>query len=61
MNYIGVDCHISSLDFAVVNERGTITKKAKVNTGVKDKILKKTSEVVAGPLVGRPNRLARQD
>jgi hypothetical protein len=23
MNYIGVDCHISSLDFAVVNEKGT--------------------------------------
>ena len=36
MNYIGVDCHISSLDFAVVNERGTTTKKAKVNTGVKE-------------------------
>lgn len=36
MNYIGVDCHISSLDFAVVNERGTTTKRAKVNTGVKE-------------------------
>ena len=36
MNYIGIDCHISSLDFAVVNERGTITKRAKVNTGVKE-------------------------
>jgi transposase len=36
MNYIGVDCHISTLDFAVVNEKGTITKKAKVNTGVKE-------------------------
>jgi hypothetical protein len=36
MNYIGVDCHISSLDFAVVNERGTTTKQAKVNTGVKE-------------------------
>jgi transposase len=36
MNYIGVDCHISSLDFAVVNERGTITQKAEVNTGVKE-------------------------
>jgi len=36
MNYIGVDCHISSLDFAVVNERGTVTQKAKVNTGVKE-------------------------
>jgi len=36
MNYIGVDCHISSLDFAVVNERGTTTQKAKVNTVVKE-------------------------
>lgn len=36
MNYIGVDCHISSLDFAVVNEKGTITQKATVNTGVKE-------------------------
>ena len=36
MNYIGVDCHISTLEFAVVNERGTITRKAKVNTGVKE-------------------------
>ena len=36
MNYIGVDCHISSLDFAVVNERATTTKRAKVDTGVKE-------------------------
>ena len=36
MHYIGVDCHISTLEFAVVNERGTITQKAKVNTGVKE-------------------------
>jgi len=36
MNYIGVDCHISSLDLAVVNEKGNTTKKAKVNTGVKE-------------------------
>ena len=36
MNYIGVDCHISSLDFAVVNEKGTTTKRTKVNTGVKE-------------------------
>jgi transposase len=36
MNYIGIDCHISSLDFAVVNEKGTVTKRAKVNTGVKE-------------------------
>ena len=33
MNYIGVDCHISSLDFAVANEKGTVTQRAKVNTG----------------------------
>jgi transposase len=38
MNYIGVDCHISSLDFAVVNERGTTTRKEKVPTGVKELI-----------------------
>ena len=36
MNYIGVDCHISTLEFAVANERGTITRKATVNTGVKE-------------------------
>jgi hypothetical protein len=36
MNYIGVDCHISTLEFTVVNERGNITQKAKVNTGVKE-------------------------
>jgi hypothetical protein len=36
MNYIGIDCHISSLDFAVVNEKGTVTKRAKMNTGVKE-------------------------
>lgn len=36
MNYIGIDCHISSLDFAVVNEKGTITQRARVNTGVKE-------------------------
>ena len=35
MNYIGCDCHISSLDFAVVNERGKTTKKQRVDTGVK--------------------------
>jgi hypothetical protein len=36
MNYIGVDCHILSLSFAVINERGTVTQKAKVSTGVKE-------------------------
>ena len=36
MNIIGVDCHIRSLDFAVVNDKGTPTQKAKVNTGVRE-------------------------
>jgi len=36
MNYIGVDCHISTLDFAVVDGKGIIKKKACVNTGVKE-------------------------
>ena len=36
MNYIGVDCHISTLEFAVVNETGRVTKKARVNTGIKE-------------------------
>ncbi len=42
MNYIGVDCHITSLDFAVVNEKGHTTRRAKVETSVKEfmKILK---------------------
>ena len=35
MNYIGVDCHISTLDFAVVSERGTVKNKARVRTSVK--------------------------
>ena len=35
MKYIGCDCHISTLDCAVVNERGQETKKQRVNTGVK--------------------------
>jgi transposase len=35
MNYIGVDCHISTLDFAVVNERGKLKDKACVNTSIK--------------------------
>jgi transposase len=36
MNYIGVDCHISTLDFAVVDGRGAIKKQACVNTGAKE-------------------------
>jgi hypothetical protein len=30
MNYIGVDCHISALDFAVVTKTGRIKNKARV-------------------------------
>ena len=36
MNYIGVDCHITSLDFAVVNEKGHTTRRAKVETSIKE-------------------------
>jgi hypothetical protein len=36
MNYIGVDCHISTLDFAVVDGKRLIKKKACANTGVKE-------------------------
>ena len=35
MNYIGIDCHISTLDFAVVDEKGKIKKRACVATSVK--------------------------
>ena len=35
MNYIGVDCHISTLDFAVVSERGIVKNKGSVKTSVK--------------------------
>ncbi len=33
MNYNGVDCHIATMDFAVVNEKGQVSKKVHVNTG----------------------------
>ena len=36
MNYIGCDCHISTLDCAVVNVRGQETKKQRLNTGVRE-------------------------
>lgn len=38
MNYIAMDCHISTLEFAVVNESGRITQEKRVNTGVKELI-----------------------
>jgi hypothetical protein len=36
MNYIGVDCHISILDFAVVTKTGRVKNKARVKTSVKE-------------------------
>lgn len=35
MNYIAMDTHIASLDFAVVNERGELKKRAKISTSAK--------------------------
>jgi hypothetical protein len=34
MHYIGMDCHISTLDFAVVNETGRLIKTGSVATSV---------------------------
>jgi transposase len=34
MHYIGMDCHISTLDFAVVNDAGRLVKSGSVNTSV---------------------------
>ena len=34
MHYIGMDCHISNLDFAVVNDAGRLVKSASVDTSV---------------------------
>ena len=36
MNYIGIDCHIATMDFAVVNEVGIVSKKGKVKTGERE-------------------------
>jgi len=36
MNYIGVDCHISTLDFAVVTETGRVKNKTRVKTSAKE-------------------------
>lgn len=35
MNYIGMDCHITTIDFAVVNESGRQTKTQRISTSVK--------------------------
>jgi len=34
MQYIGMDCHITTLDFAVVNDAGRLVKSYNVATGV---------------------------
>jgi transposase len=34
MNYIGMDCHITTLDFAVVNEAGNMIKSDSVSTSI---------------------------
>ncbi len=34
MNYIGMDCHISSLDFEVVNDAGRLVKVGRVADSV---------------------------
>ena len=34
MNYIGMDCHISTLEFAVVNETGRLVKASRIATSV---------------------------
>jgi transposase len=36
MNYIGMDCHITTLDFAVVNDAGRLVKSGNVDTSVKN-------------------------
>jgi len=35
MHYMGMDCHTTTLDFAVVNEAGRLVKADRVATGVK--------------------------
>jgi hypothetical protein len=35
MHYIGMDCHITTLNFAVVNDVGRLVKSCKVATSVK--------------------------
>jgi transposase len=36
MHYIGMDCHITTLDFAVVNEAGRLVKAKRIPTSVND-------------------------
>ena len=36
MHYIWIDCHITTLDFAVVNDAGRLVKSCKVATSAKN-------------------------
>jgi transposase len=36
MHYIGIDCHISTLDFAVINDAGRLVKTGNVSTSVEN-------------------------
>jgi hypothetical protein len=36
MYYVGTDCHVTTLDFAVVNDAGRLVKSCKVATRVKN-------------------------
>jgi hypothetical protein len=36
MHYVGMDCHITTLGFAVVNDAGRPVKSCKVNTRAKN-------------------------
>ena len=38
MHYIGMDCHITSLDFAMVNDAGRLIKANRVSTSVNNLI-----------------------
>jgi len=36
MHYVGMDCHITTLDFAVVDDAGRLVKSCKVDTSAKN-------------------------
>ena len=36
MHYIGMDCHITTLDFAVVNDAGRLLKSCSIAISFKD-------------------------
>jgi len=48
MQYIGMDCHITTLDFAVVNDAGRLVKSCNVATGAKTVPSPRTNYVAEG-------------